>query len=216
MAGNQVSGHQLSHPPHLGHPPHPPHRQLRQELRQQVREKRRGLSPSLQARASQLTIRHLQNHIPYQRANRVGLYWPNDGEVDLTSLIKASSKQLFLPILKERVRPWSGRGLLFGDINQNIRPNRYGIPEPQGRRELLDASQLDYILIPLVAFDRAGHRLGMGGGYYDRALSNIRKWKKVMLIGVGHSLQEVQALANEPWDIKMDGVVTERELMMFG
>jgi 5-formyltetrahydrofolate cyclo-ligase len=143
------------------------------------------------------------------------LYWPNDGEVDLISLSRAPTKQFFLPILQERIRPWSGRGLLFGDIDQDIRPNRYGIPEPQSRRGLLHASELDYLLIPLVAFDRAGHRLGMGGGYYDRALASLRNWKPMLLIGVAHDLQEVQELAPEPWDIKLDGVVTESELILF-
>lgn len=185
------------------------------QLRQEIREKRRRLTSSFQTRASQRIIRHLQNHLPYQRAKRVGFYWPNDGEVDLIGLSRTLSKQFFLPLLSERIRPWSGRGLLFGDIEQDIRPNRYGIPEPQSRRGLLHASELDFVLIPLVAFDRAGHRLGMGGGYYDRALSNLRKWKPVPLMGVAHDLQEVQELVHEPWDIKLDGVVTESELVLF-
>lgn len=197
-------------------PIHRPTQQLRQQLRQQIRKKRRSLPLSIQTSSSQRIIRHLQNHMPYQRANRVGLYWPNDGEVDLIGLISASTKQFFLPVLKERIRPWSGRGLLFGNIDQNIRPNRYGIPEPQGRRSLLNANELDYVLIPLVAFDRDGHRLGMGGGYYDRALSDLKKWRPVRLIGVAHGFQEVQELASEPWDVMLDGVVTERELMVFG
>lgn len=195
--------------------PHHLRQHLRHHLRHQIRAERRALSSSLQARASQRIICHLQNHLPYQRANRVGFYWPNDGEVDLLDLVRAPSKRFFLPVLQEYVRPWLGRGLLFGDIDQDIRPNHYGIPEPKGRSGLLRASELDYVLIPLVAFDRAGHRLGMGGGYYDRALSKLRKWKPVLLIGVAHDLQEVQALEHKPWDIKLDGVVTESELMMF-
>tara|TARA_R110002072_G_scaffold1369_15_gene11440 strand:- start:13418 stop:13729 length:312 start_codon:yes stop_codon:yes gene_type:complete len=90
--------------------------------------------------------------------------------------------------------------------------NQYGIPEPQTKR-LLGVSDLDFLLVPLVGFDRSGQRLGMGGGYYDRTLSALRCWKALPKIGVAHSAQEVDALLVKPWDVQLDGIVTDNELI---
>ena len=61
------------------------------------------------------------------------------------------------------------------------------------------ARDLDCILVPVVGFDEALHRLGMGGGYYDRALANLNPWKPTTLIGVAHELQKVSELAHNTW-----------------
>ena len=95
---------------------------------------------------------------------------------------------------------------------QRLKANRFGILEPMvDSREWLDAAQLDVILLPLVAFDRRGHRLGSGAGYYDRALA-LRAGRPAppLLVGLAHSCQEVQLIPAEPWDIPMDAVATER------
>jgi len=181
-----------------------------QTLRRQLRQRRQSLDRSTQHQASFLIARHLQNHLPYRRAHRIGIYWPTNGEVDLLPLTQDVSKKFFLPVLQERVRPWMGKGLLFGKFDQRLQPNRYGIPEPQSG-ELVQAAQLDLVLVPLVGFDRSGHRLGMGGGYYDRALCNVPKWRAIPKIGVGHSIQEVSAISPRSWDFRLDGVVTETE-----
>ena len=71
---------------------------------------------------------------------------------------------------------------------------------------------LDLILVPLVAFDANGQRVGMGGGFYDRTLGKARinsTWKRPYLIGIAHELQRVPAIAVQPWDVQMDAVVTE-------
>tara|TARA_R110002110_G_scaffold159065_2_gene356730 strand:+ start:696 stop:1184 length:489 start_codon:yes stop_codon:yes gene_type:complete len=147
----------------------------------------------------------------FLNAKKIGLYWPTDGEVSLVELCSLRNKQFFWPILQERVRPWQGRGLLFARTSGRWRDNRYGIPEPVSRK-LFRARDLDCILVPVVGFDEALHRLGMGGGYYDRALANLNPWKPTTLIGVAHELQKVSELAHNTWDIRMDGVVTESGL----
>ncbi len=89
----------------------------------------------------------------------------------------------------------------------------FGIEEPTGARTVpLDAH--DVVLAPLVAFDRQGHRLGQGGGYYDRALAGTGSNRPVF-IGVAHSFQEVDAIPTEPWDVPLDAVVTEDGVIEF-
>jgi 5-formyltetrahydrofolate cyclo-ligase len=183
-----------------------------QTLRRQLRRQRQSLPQSTQNQASRLIAQRLQHHLPYQRAHRIGLYWPTNGEVDLLPLTQDVSKEFFLPILQERVRPWMGKGLLFGKFNQRLQPNRYGIPEPRAGA-LLQAAHLDLVLVPLLGFDRTGNRLGMGGGYYDRALFKLPMWRAIPKIGVGHSFQEVSAIFSRTWDIRLDGVVTEAEFI---
>lgn len=183
-----------------------------QTLRRQLRQRRQLLSRSSQHRASFLVAQHLKHYLPYQRAHRIGIYSATDGEVDLSWLTRDTSKQFYLPVLQECVRPWKGKGLLFGKTSDRLMSNQYGIPEPQTKR-LLGVSDLDFLLVPLVGFDRSGQRLGMGGGYYDRTLSALRCWKALPKIGVAHSAQEVDALLVKPWDVQLDGIVTDNELI---
>ena len=74
------------------------------------------------------------------------------------------------------------------------------------------------MLVPLVAFDGAGNRLGMGGGFYDRTFAyraRRRRWRKPWLIGVAYEFQRLKSLPQRPWDVLLDGVLTERGLERF-
>ncbi len=98
-----------------------------------------------------------------------------------------------------------------------ITMNRFGIPEPEcASTERLDPEQLDVVLLPLLGFDRAGHRLGFGGGYYDRSFAFLQGRTGVarpVLIGIGYAIQEVPAIEAMPWDVHLDYIATERELI---
>lgn len=101
--------------------------------------------------------------------------------------------------------------------NDILHPNRYGINEPKDTPSI-DTETLDIILTPLVAFDRQGHRLGMGGGYYDRTFSfllNQADIPRPKLIGLAYACQEVPSLSPDPWDVPLHGVVTERKIVIF-
>lgn len=92
--------------------------------------------------------------------------------------------------------------------------NRYGIIEPDiRRRKPVAAWGLDLVLVPLVAFDKTGNRIGMGGGFYDRTFAYLisgNTWYKPKLIGVAHELQQLNSIQPNPWDVPLDGIVTER------
>lgn len=104
-----------------------------------------------------------------------------------------------------------GQALVFRHWSQNkpLTPGRYGVLEPPGDEAIVDPSVL---FIPLLAFDRKGHRLGQGGGYYDRTLANLRAQGPLLAIGLGFAMQEVAAVPTGPHDERLDVIVTEREV----
>lgn len=188
---------------------------MTQDLRRELRRRRRQLSPVEQRFASErlLSLLVIRNEFLYAR--RIAFYVASDGEIDpapLLALAQAAGKICCLPVL----HPLTAGRLYFVRYraDQPLQPNRFGIAEPRLRRaDMIPAWALDVILLPLVGFDRCGHRLGMGGGFYDRTLAFARGAgaAKPQLIGLAHSCQEVDALAAAPWDVPLDAIVTERE-----
>jgi 5-formyltetrahydrofolate cyclo-ligase len=190
-------------------------------LRRRLRLLRRGLSASQQRNHARALARTLGRHPAFLRARRIGIYWPADGEIDprpLLGLAQASRKRWHLPVLCPHPHPrlW----FLTYRPDEPLRPNRFGIPEPALRnRRLRLAWSLDILLVPLVGFDAECHRLGMGGGYYDRTLSFLSRrqhWRRPRLIGIAHECQRVAELPVRPWDIPLDLVMTERRVYRRG
>lgn len=183
-------------------------------IRQQMRAHRRELSAAVQYRAAR-RVCHQALRLPgVAQARSVALYLPNDGELDPRPLMRALTLRgvaCYLPVL-HRHRP--GR-LQFARWRPGMRfhCNRFRIPEPAyaPRRE---ATALDVILMPLVAFDQSGNRLGMGGGFYDRTLAPRRN--RAILIGLAHATQYYPGLPAQPWDVPLDGIITDRGLRRFG
>ena len=94
--------------------------------------------------------------------------------------------------------------------------NRFNIIEPLAIGMPANIRHFDLILVPLVAFDRNGNRLGMGGGFYDRALAfknHNSSLRRPRLIGVAHHFQEVDEINPQPWDVRLDAILTDRELI---
>lgn len=186
-------------------------------LRRQLKAARNALRPSERRRAARASLCLALRHGLLLRAQRIGFYLPQGSEFDAHPLLDHAlgmQRDCYLPVL-----PGRGRVMRFGRIARNTRMsrNRYGIPEPLDRTPLR-ARQLDLLLMPLVGFDAAGHRLGMGGGYYDATLAFMhhrRHWRKPRLIGVAYECQRVDLLPHDPWDIPLDAVLTERRLYRF-
>lgn len=169
--------------------------------------RRRALAPFRRRLANRAILQKLLALPAYRRAKHIALYWPADGEPDVRGLAEHArlhGKRLYLPVVAHggtmHFAPWRRSGTL--------RRNRYGIPEPLGSPRRLTASELDLVIMPLVAFDARGHRLGMGGGYYDRALAGRRR--RPVLAGVAFSFQQAAGVPAQPWDVPLDVVVTER------
>jgi 5-formyltetrahydrofolate cyclo-ligase len=178
-------------------------------LRLSLRQLRRQIANE-QCRAAQRAVFDAVLSLPlYRSAQRLGGYWASDGELDTSALLtqaQADGKNTYLPIITALKQP-----LAFAPFTDTtlMQPNRYGIPEPQvSQNQLIQANELDLVLTPLVAFDDAGRRLGMGGGFYDRSFELSAK--RPFLLGVAFELQHVDyALPQRDWDVRLDAAVTE-------
>ncbi len=140
-------------------------------------------------------------------------YLDADGEVRTRQLIQRLRQrgiEVYLPAVRA-----SRKTLAFRHYTActPLRPNRYGVLEPAPfQSPEISPRDLDLVLAPLVAFDGVGRRLGMGGGYYDATFAFLRRfpWHPPRLYGVAFAGQQVAGLPGEPWDMPLDGVITER------
>jgi len=190
----------------------------RQQLRRQMRSARKALSTEQQQSAGASLLKNLQQQVSFNSAEHIALYLASDGEIDPQSVIDycwAQGKQVYLPVLD----PDLHNQLLFVHYDQNtlMCRNKYDISEPAvPYQKSIPATDLDLVLLPLVAFDNNGNRMGMGGGYYDRSFAfmmddevNSADKKVPVLIGLAHQLQQVDELAVESWDIPLSGIASE-------
>lgn len=147
----------------------------------------------------------------FLRARRFAAFLSNDGEPDLGLILYRSAlmrKRAYLPALH-------GKSLWFLPLSSNtpMVRNRFGIAEPSCHPDQrLKPFALDLVLLPLVAFDASGTRLGMGGGYYDRCFAYLNqrsRWRRPRLIGVAFEFQRAEEIPTRPWDVRLDGVITE-------
>ncbi|WP_421506544.1 5-formyltetrahydrofolate cyclo-ligase [Erwinia rhapontici] len=186
---------------------------LRQDIRKHVRNLRREISDEQQQLAAVQAADHALNFAPIQQAQHIALFLSVDGEINTRPLIAKlwqRKQQVYLPVL----HPFSAGQLLFlrYDENTELKINRLRIPEPPlDIRNLLPLSELDVLIVPLVAFDAGGQRLGMGGGFYDRTLQN---WQQhgFMPIGLAHDCQQVDTLPVEQWDIPLPALITPSKI----
>lgn len=191
-----------------------------QDLRRQIRQQRQNLSNSQQQRHSQQLATQLRGLREFRNARQLAAYIAADGEIDPWSgMLQAwqHQKAVYLPVISHL--SWERLWFAPAEPDGAWRENRFGIPEPVVPRSWWQrANALDVILLPLVAFDAHGNRLGMGAGFYDRALAfllNRKHWRQPRLFGLAHSLQQVDALPRQDWDVPLDGVITENEILRF-
>lgn len=183
------------------------------ELRQRHRKRRAELDRAALANAAAALSERLTALPEYQQAGRIAAYFAVNGEIGLEPLIEqalSAGKEVYLPNLERQ-------SLRFSPYfpSQKMRVNRYRLPELDvDESEMLAPAALDLVLAPLVVFDAACNRIGMGGGFYDRSFSfrKNRAADKPVLIGVAHELQRVERIVPEDWDVRLDMVVTDRAI----
>ncbi|QJD59295.1 5-formyltetrahydrofolate cyclo-ligase [Pseudomonas sp. gcc21] len=192
----------------------------RSALRRRLRQTRRKLSPAQQRKASQQLFRQLAQHPLFIRSQHIAFYLANDGEIDPALLMahaRRLGKQCYLPV----ITGWPMDRMHFQRIVKRQRwvKNRFGIHEPIVKRGLQARPwRLDLVLMPLVGFDEQGNRLGMGGGFYDRTFAYRTwrpEWSGPRLLGLAHHCQKVEALPIASWDIPLDGIVSDQEVLLF-
>lgn len=170
----------------------------KQRIRELLIQKRRMLAAEERCSLSESILSQLEKMTVFREAKTVLLYYPKNNEVDVLPLFKRykRDKTLLLPVThRDRMtaHPYEG--------NDKMHRGKFGIPEPttpefQGK--------IDVIIVPAVAFDRAGNRLGRGGGYYDRFL---KKQPHATLIGVGYDFQLVDEVPVRKHDQKVHRII---------
>lgn len=182
-----------------------------------MRAQRRAVGASARANHARVITRHVARSIPLAPGARIALYAALAEEADtapLTEWARRRGLKVLLPRIINRRRQL----LRFCPADHcTFSVNAYGIPEPAGRTWIAPR-WLDAVFLPLVAFDARGARLGMGGGYYDRALEfrRVRRcWRGPLLVGIAYAFQQVDRLPVRPHDVYLDAVVTERGVELF-
>ena len=174
-------------------------------LRADMRARRAGLAPAVVVAAGMAVCRRLASLEVVATARRVAAYRAVRGEIPLDALLDGERRDMFtLPRVV-------GDDLEFvaWSEGQPFAPGAFGILEPVGG-EVVALADHDAVLVPLTAFDESGHRLGQGGGFYDRALASLpAEEARPVTVGVAYEFQQVAEVPQDPWDVPLDAVVTD-------
>ncbi|MFT5710802.1 MAG: 5-formyltetrahydrofolate cyclo-ligase [Halioglobus sp.] len=177
----------------------------KEQLRSTLRQRRRALLPAAQSRAAS-NIAQLTISLPqWARAQHIALYHAADGEIStekIAQLGRDQGKHTYFPVIG------ANKSMVFArwQAGEPLQPNALGIPESMPGAETYPATKLDIVFLPLLGWDQNGGRLGMGGGYYDRAFAAA---EGPTLIGLGHQIQQVDEIPTDPWDISLELIVTD-------
>ncbi len=183
------------------------------DIRQQIIKQRQTLSTQIVHEKSQVIQQTLINQFYYQQADKIAAYFAFKNEVNLSLILTDEKKIMALPVL----HPAKINRLWFAKYQKDtpLIKNRFNINEPTyHENSLILPWQLDLVLVPLSVFDSNCHRLGMGGGFYDRtfAFRQTPFRQKPVLVGVAFEMQKVDKIIAEPWDVQLDYVITENKI----
>jgi len=173
-----------------------------------LNQKRNNLTSAQVKLLSQQINTHILASEVLKSSHCVALYSAFKNEADLSVLLN-SKKKLCLPVVR------NNNAMVFHYCNDNttFSKNNYGILEPQNDK-IVNANEIDLCLLPLVGFNRLGHRLGMGGGYYDRYFEHNKLHEKpTILAGIAYDFQEDNTIQSQSWDVPLDIIFTNKEVI---
>ena len=185
-------------------------RKIKQTLRHDMREKRRQAQQESPQAAMALADVFL-NDVHLATDAVIGGYYPLPDEMDPLPLMLALAEKghrLCLPVV---VAPRTSLVFRAYQAGDHLHAGALNVQEPT---EAQEKRIPDILLMPLLAFDRFGQRLGYGGGFYDRTLNELRQTKAVRAIGIAYAAQEVASVPTGHYDRPLDAIVTERELVV--
>lgn len=179
----------------------------KKELRRSLLQQRRSMSVAEWQQKSEQICDHLKSTAIFQQAQTVLAYFSFRQEPDLRMLFSLPKTWGFPRCLAQTMiwHPWSS------DCTLPLQTSRYGITEPHPDLPVLQPEIVDLILVPAIACDHRGYRLGYGGGFYDRMLSDPA-WAGKPTIGIVFELARLAHLPAEPWDLPLQGICTEAGL----
>jgi 5-formyltetrahydrofolate cyclo-ligase len=190
---------------------------MKGKLRKELRAKRHSLSATEHALRSNLAASSITRLAAFRTGARVAIYLPFDREANTAALLVAARRRrvrIFVPVVSDLRH----RRLRFYPLAGKTRRGVFGISVPHRNGRAIEPRWFDLIVVPLVGIDAEGRRLGMGGGFYDRAL-NFRRcrrhWKGPRLVGLGFECQRAATVYADPWDARLDSLATESGLHSF-
>ena len=175
----------------------------------------RALIPGHERRyAAKRAAQHALRWLQLRPSRTVAVYLSAGSELEthpLIACLQRAGHRVCVPVVL------ANAGMRFVELapSARLRRNRLGIREPDAASAQVPYAQLDAILLPLVGFDHDGRRLGAGGGYYDRYLARPRAGMRPLRIGYAFAVQGVERLPDDPWDIRLDAIITERGIRVW-
>ena len=174
----------------------------KEEIRRLMIKKRESMRKEEVLEKSKKIEERFLSSDEFAKSDRIAIYYPIRNEVDTRGIISwllSKGKEVYLPITREEIT--LGRIRSFSEL----RPGKFNIMEP---REAIDEEvNLDLIVVPGVAFDESGYRLGFGKGYYDRFLRSFRETTK---LGLAYEFQVLEEVPRDEEDIPVDFIITEK------
>ena len=155
-----------------------------------------------------IQLKKILNNFKIKKNKNIGGYYPINYEIECLKILKKLEKNSFkisLPVVKKNnvmdFYEWS--------FMKPLKTSRQGIPEPYTVGKVFP----DVLIVPLVGFDKNKYRLGYGGGFYDRYISRVLKFKKVLTIGFAFSFQELKTVPRNRFDQKLDFILTDKGII---
>lgn len=182
------------------------------QLRKSLRSARRAITPLEREEKSQLLARNLARYLPFRRCKKFAVYLSLPEEVDTSPVIELAQllrKAIYLPVIDTRV--WQKQSMMFALYlpgETPLRENRFGIREPAVKPgNCIRGIDIEFVCVPVVGFNDRCDRIGMGGGYYDKAFDS-RRFQQSKLVGLAFEGQQADF---EPatHDVPMQAVITE-------
>lgn len=180
-------------------------------LRNEILTRRLMMSREANAEYSRRIAENVAGMRAFVESSTIMAYWPFRNEVDTSLLVRmalTSGKRVVLPRTIKQERRLAPH--IIGDVERDLRPGAYGIMEPLPELPEAKPEEIGLVIVPGLVFDRAGNRIGYGGGYYDRFLPQLPRAAKV---AVAFSLQIVPRVPFDERDRPVDYVVTEDEVI---
>ena len=184
----------------------------KEQIREQARLCRRDLAKTAGLGFGTKLVEYFQSNFDVQSGDKVAGYWPITNEADVKPLLATLHDHgctCLLPVVIARDTALVFRQWQPGDV---LTPSDLDIPEPGTDKA---TGQPEVLLVPLLAFDSQGNRLGYGGGFYDMTLTELRRESNITAIGIAYSRQEVDLIPNESFDQRLDWVITEAGATQF-
>ena len=184
----------------------------KKELRSKILTIRNNLDKDIKQKYDEIIFKKLRERSEYINSKNIFIYLGYGSEIDTISLVKdmfLDGKNVCIP--KTNIEDRTMEAVIIRDLD-NLEEDKYGILEPKSNYEVIDKQDIDLVVMPGVAFDNDGGRLGYGGGYYDKFLMDCSEDK--YKIALAYDFQVIESVPKEEHDILVNCIITEKSEKM--